>query len=329
MAARVVVTDHPFPSLDIERRALAELDVELELAASTDEETLVRLAGGADALLVCYATLTPAVVAAAGAAGCRVIARYGIGVDNVPVADATRAGIVVTNVPDYCLDEVADHTVALLLAMSRGIVAGAAEVSRGAWLPSLPELRIRRLAGRRLALLGLGRIGRRVAERGRALGLEVVAYDPFLATWDVPGVGRADTLDEAVAEADFISLHVPLTAESRHVIGDSTIGLMRRAPVVVNTSRGGLVDTDAVLRALDDGRLGGVALDVTDPEPLPADHPLRTHPRAIVTPHMAYYSVEAQDELQRRAAEEVARALSGEPPRCPVNPEALQARAGG
>jgi D-3-phosphoglycerate dehydrogenase / 2-oxoglutarate reductase len=326
--ARVVVTDHPFPSLDVERQVLAALDAELELAPAADEATLTDLAHGADALLVCYAKVTPQVVAAAASGACRVIARYGIGVDNVPVEEATRAGIVVTNVPDYCLDEVADQTVALLLAAARGIVAGAAEVARGGWLPALPELGIRRLAGRRLALLGVGRIGRRVAERALALQLEVVGYDPFVRDWDLAGVGRAETLEDAVAEADFISLHAPLTPENRHMIGERTIALMRRAPVIVNTSRGGLVDTEAAVRALDEGRLTAVALDVTEPEPLPSGHHLRDHPRAIVTPHMAYYSVEAQEELQRRAAEEVVRALTGEPPRCPVNPEVLEGRPG-
>lgn len=321
---RVVVTDHVFADLETERSVLDPLGVELVLAPAADEATLVDLAGGADGLLVCYAPVPRAVVEAAAAAGCRVIARYGIGYDNVDVEAATDRGIVVTNVPDYCLDEVADQTFLLLLASARALVPAVDTVRGGGW--GFPR-EIHRLQGRRLALLGFGRIGRKVAERALAFGLEVVAYDPLVPAVDPP-VQRADTLEEALAEADFVSLHAPLTPESRHLIRDETIALMRRSPVLVNTSRGGLVDLDAVVRGLDDGRLGGAGLDVTEPEPLPDGHPLRTHPKALVTAHMAFYSIEAERELQRRAAEEVARALRGEPPRCPVNPQVLE-RIGG
>jgi D-3-phosphoglycerate dehydrogenase len=321
--ARVFVTDHPFPSFDAERAVLDPLGVEFEVAAGTDEETLAAGAREADALLVCYAPVGARVVRAAAEGGCRIVARYGIGVDNVDVEEASRAGIVVTNVPDYCLDEVADHALALLLAIARGVAPAAADVRAGGW--RLPELPVVRLRGRRLALVGVGRIGRRVAARARAFGLDVVGYDPYVGEWDVADAARAESLEEALADADFVSLHAPLTEETRHLVRDETIAMMRRAPVVVNTARGGLVDLDAAVRALDAGRLLAVALDVTDPEPLPEDHPLRDHPRALVTPHIAYHSSEAQEELQRRAAEEVARALRGEAPRCPVNAHALAA----
>ena len=317
MSGTVLVTDHVFGGLDIERRALAEIGYGLELAPDTDVETLARAATRATAMLVCFAPVPEPVVRAAAAAGCRIIARYGIGVDNVDVEAATRAGIRVTNVPDYCLDEVADHAMSLLLSAGRGIVGAALSVRNGEWV--VPQTGIHRLRGRRLALLGVGRIGRRVADRARAFGFDVVGYDPFVTDWTGTGIEAAATLEAAVAEADAVSLHAPLTPETHHLIDDTTIGLMRRAPMLVNTSRGGLVDLDAVTRALDDGRLGAVGLDVTEPEPLPLDHPLRTHPRAIVTPHMSFYSAEAQEELQRRAVDEVVRALTGRAPRCPVN----------
>jgi D-3-phosphoglycerate dehydrogenase len=315
---RVLVTDHPFPSLEVERRVLEPLGVELTVAPSPDEETLAELAREATALLVCYAKVTPMVVAAAAEGSCRIFARYGIGVDNIDVDAATRAEIVVTNVPDYCVDEVADHAMALLLAAARGVAAVMVEVREGGWLPPLGELGIRRIRGRRLALVGVGRIGRGVVERARAFGLEVVGYDPYLHE-DVSGLERVETLEAAIEEADFISLHAPLTSETTHLIGERTLGVLRRAPVIVNTSRGRLVDTQALVQALDDGRVTAAALDVTDPEPLPPEHPLRRHPRVILTAHIAYYSEESQDDLQRRAAEEVARALRGEPARCPVN----------
>ena len=310
MSGTVLVTDHVFGDLDAERAALAAIGCTLVQAPDTEAETLAELAADADGLLVCFAHVPEPVVTAAAAGGCRVIARYGIGVDNVAVEAATRAGVQVTNVADYCLDEVADHAMALLLAAARGVVAAAVDVAAGGW--TVPQRGIHRLAGRRLALIGVGRIGSRVRDRARAFGFDVVAYDPYAD-------GSVATVEEAVAEADAISLHAPLTVETHQIIGEATLAAMRRRPILVNTSRGGLVDLDAVTRALDDGRLAAVALDVTEPEPLPAGHPLRTHPRAIITPHMSFYSAEAQVELQRRAVDEVVRALSGQPPRCPVN----------
>jgi len=320
---RVIVTDHVFGGLDIERAVLEPLGAEVVMAPAADEDTLVGLfAGGVDGLLVCFAPVGERVVRAAADAGCRVISRYGIGFDNVDVETASANGIVVTRVPDYCLDEVADHALALLLSAARGISAGQAEVRGGGW--TVPR-DVRRLRGRRLALVGVGQIGLRLAERAAALGLQVVAYDPFVREWPL-GIERAETLEEALAEADVVSLHAPMTPENEGLIGEAAIAAMRRAPIVVNTARGGLVDLEAATAALQDGRLSGLALDVVDPEPLPADHPLRTHPRAIITPHMAFYSVEAEQELQRRAAEEVARALRGEPADVPVNADALAAR---
>jgi len=325
VATRVVVTDHVFGDLDITRSVLEPLHVEITVAPAADESTLARFAEEADALMVCYAKITAPVVDAAAAGGCRVIARSGIGYDNIDVEAATRHGILVTYVPDYCLDEVADHTLALLLSAVRVIPSACLIVRSGRW--SLPRTNIHRLQGCRLALLGFGRIGRKVAERARAFGMQVIVYDPFLPEGSLDGVERAKGLEQAVAGADFISLHAPMTPENYHLIDDAAITLMRRSPLIVNTARGGLLDLDAVTRALDDGRLSGVALDVTEIEPLPADHPLRGHPRALVTPHMGYYSVEAQEELERRTADEIARALRGEPPRCPINPEVLAATA--
>jgi D-3-phosphoglycerate dehydrogenase len=318
---RVLITDQVFGGTEIERAVLEPLGVEVIEAPTQDEETLVALAADVQGILACFAPVTAAVVAAAAAGGCRVIARYGIGYDNVDVEEASRHGIVVTNVPDYCLDEVADHALALLLAHARDIVGSVNAVRDGGW--SVPRTGVHRLAGRRLALLGVGRVGRRLAARARALGLTVVAFDPYLERWDVVGVERATSVEEAVAEADYVSLHAPLTPQTHHMIDERAIAAMRRSPLVINTARGGLLDTDAVTAALDDGRIGGVALDVTEVEPLPSDHPLRTHPRALLTPHMAFYSAEAQDELQRRAAEEVARGLQGERAENPVNDVAV------
>jgi D-3-phosphoglycerate dehydrogenase len=177
----------------------------------------------------------------------------------------------------------------------------------------------------------VGRIGRRVASRALAFGLKVSAYDPYITEWDLPAVDRAQTLEEAIADADFISLHAPLTPENRYLISSRAIAAMRRQPAILNTARGGLVDLDAVVWALDHGQVSAVALDVTEPEPLPEDHPLRRHPRALITPHASFFSAEAQEELRLRAADEIARSLRGEPARCPVNSVAKRGavRSGG
>lgn len=316
-ARRVLLTDNIFESLEEFHAQLRPLGLSLETAASSDESTLVAEAGSAVALIVVYAKITEPVIAAAATAGCRVISRCGIGYDNIDIEAATRHGLQVTYVPDYCLDEVADHTLALLLAFARGLLPALLETRGGGW--SAPRAGIHRLQGRRLALLGVGRIGRRVAARALACGLRVSAYDPYLERWDLDGLERADSLADALEEADFVSLHTPLTPENRHLLGDEAVSLMKRAPVVINTARGGLVDLEAVTGALLDGRLGGVALDVAEVEPLERDHPLRSHPRALITPHMAFFSEESEAELKQRAAEEVVRAMRGETPRCPVN----------
>jgi D-3-phosphoglycerate dehydrogenase len=321
MPHKVLVTDHLTGDLKIEREVLAHVGVDLAVASATDAATLAAEATEAVGFLVTYAQVPASVIEAAP--HCRVIARYGIGYDNVDTEAASRAGIVVTNVPDYCLDEVADHTLALLLSLARQVTPAAVDVRAGGWGPSPAP--VRRLAGRRLALVGVGGIGRRVAQRARAFGLEVVGYDPYLDPWDVDGVARAADLEDALAEADYVSLHAPLTDENRGLIGADAIASMRRAPIVVNTARGGLVDLEAITEALQEGRVRGVALDVTDPEPPPADHPLRTHPQAVITPHIAFYSEDAQAELLRRAAQEVRNAIEGLPPDRPVNLDKLRA----
>jgi D-3-phosphoglycerate dehydrogenase len=316
---RVLVTDHIYTSLDLTRELLEALGAELVEAPATDEETLVELAAGIDAIIVCYAPITRRVVDAASS--CRVIARTGIGYDNVDVEAATKRGIPVTNVPDYCVDEVADHTFALLLAAARSVVEASRAVAAGEW--STPKQPIHVLRGRQLTLVGVGRIGARVAERALGFGLRVVAYDPFVEEPPLAGIELAGSLEEALAHAHIVSLHLPMAPENHHLIDERAIALMGSTPILVNTSRGPLVDLEAATTALESGRIAALALDVTEPEPLPVDHLLRTHPCAVITPHIAFHSEEAQDELQRLVADEVARALTGEPPRSPVNPDAL------
>jgi D-3-phosphoglycerate dehydrogenase len=251
---------------------------------------------------------------------CQIIARYGIGVDTVPLDIATRLGIQVTNVPDYCIEEVADHSLALILALARGIVRGLDQVRAGGW--DIPSLRpLRRQQGRTFGLVGFGRIARALAHRARALGYDVVASDPNLSDHAFGGAGvRPVGLDALFASADVISLHAPLTEQTHHLVDARRLATMRPGAILVNTARGGLVDYEAVVAALKAGRLGGAGLDVLESEPPAAGStPVSEVPNLIVTPHLAFYSEEALTELQRKAADQVRNVLIGGKPQYPVN----------
>jgi D-3-phosphoglycerate dehydrogenase / 2-oxoglutarate reductase len=321
MSFIVAVTDYVFPSLEPERAVLAPLAVELRPKQCQSEEEIIALAEDADAVLNCYAKMTSPVIEALKR--CRIIARYGIGVDNVDVSAATRAGILVTNVPDYCIDEVSDHALALLLNLARRIGAADLAVKAGTW-DVVAHAGIRRLRGQTLGLIGFGKIARALASKAQSLGMKMLAYDRYLESDLIAGHGaEAVALDRLLAEADAISIHVPLSPETRNLIGERELARMKPTAFLINTSRGGIVDEEALAVALKEDRLGGAALDVLTVEPPPADHPLRQAPNIVLTPHLAFYSRESVIELQTKAAEEVARALKGEPPRSPVNPEVL------
>jgi D-3-phosphoglycerate dehydrogenase len=321
MAFVVAVTDSVFPSLEPEHRVLDPLGVELRPGQCRSEDEVIALTQEADAVLNCYAKMTARVIAELKR--CRVIARYGIGVDNVDIAAATRAKIVVTNVPDYCVDEVSDHGLALFLALARRVVAADSAVKGGAW-DVVAHKGIRRLRGQTLGLLGFGKIARALAVKAQALGMQVLAFDPFVDAETMARLKvRAADMDTLLTESDAVSVHVPLSPETRGIIGERALARMKPTAFLINTSRGGLVDEQALAAALTAGRLAGAALDVVEKEPPPPDHPLRKAPNVILTPHLAFYSREAVVELQTKVAEEAARALRGEPPRSPVNREVL------
>lgn len=314
---RVVVTDHGFPSLASERRVLESAGAVVEDVQSPNPDDLIPLVRDADALLVQFATIDERVLAALER--CRVIVRYGIGVDNIDVDAATRRNIPVVNIPDYALDEVADHTMMLMLAVSRKVCQIERQVREGTWELS-PRRPMHSLSGRMLGLAGFGAIGRRVATRASAFGLRVQAYDPYVSAdafeaHDVDPVGWEKLLDSS----DILSIHLPLTEGTKNIFDRNAFAAMRSGAVLVNTSRGGVVDADALLEALDRGDLAGAGLDVLDKEPPPQDSPLLVHPHTIVTSHCAWYTEESLKRLQRFAAEEVARVLRGESPRHVVN----------
>lgn len=313
---RVLITDRAWPDSEIERRILAGAEAEIVDAPATDESTLCELAADCDAIGVCWAQVTEAVVRAA--TRCRVIGRFGIGLDNIAVETATELGIPVTYVPDYCVPEVADHTLAMLLSLARRIPLYDARAKRGEYDRQV-DPPLRRLAGRTLGLIGFGRIGRAVCERARAFGLRVVAHS---RSGDAHGTDcHMLPLDDLLAAADYVSLHCPLTAETKHLVGRRQFEAMRPTAFLINTSRGGLIDHTALWAALQAGEIAGAALDVFDPEPPDLSQPLFRDERVLVSPHAAFLSADSLVELRSRAATQIAQVLQNERPQNLINPE--------
>jgi D-3-phosphoglycerate dehydrogenase / 2-oxoglutarate reductase len=317
----IAVTDSVFPNLDAARRVLSGLGAELRVASAATPDAIMQAAGSADAVLVTYARITGDMIR--GMTRCRIISRFGIGVDNVDIAAATAAGIVVTKVPDYCIDEVSDHAMALLLAAVRKIPFSDARVHAGEWtMPSVVP--IHRLRGTTLGLVGFGRIPQLVAPKAQAFGMLVIASDPFVPKAVIESAGvEPVTFDELVARSDYISIHAPLTPETHHLFDTRVLGRMKPTAYLVNTSRGPLIDEAALIDALNAGHIAGAALDVVEREPPPAGSALLRCRNLILTPHTAFYSDESLVELQTKATEEVVRVLRGQRPRNPINPEIL------
>jgi D-3-phosphoglycerate dehydrogenase / 2-oxoglutarate reductase len=314
--AKVVLTDYVWGSLDVERRTLDGLADLVALQTKKPEEFLAE-AQDCDALLNTYAGPITAEVMAR-MSKCRIIARYGIGVDTIDLDAATQAGIIVTNNPTYCIDEVAEHTMALVLACARKVAFYDRLVRGGRWEvpPGKPMFR---LSGLTLGLVGFGNIARQVALRAAAFRMRVMFSDPFVQDGQLDIPGKKMALNDLLGESDFVSLHPPLTVETRKMINDDAFSRMRPTAFLINCSRGPIVDTDALCRALNAKKIAGCALDTTDPEPLPESHPLRERENAIITPHVAWYSEQALVGLQAGAPGEVRRVLSGQWPVNVVN----------
>jgi len=300
-AGTVVVTDHPFSDLELERSILESEGFGVEEHQCATAEEVAQACAEAVGVLNTYAPMPAEVIGRL--TRCRAISRYGVGLDTIDLNAAASRGIAVSNVPDYCVEEVALHTLALLLAAHRRIVRGDRRVRAGEW-GALGAGPVRRLEAQLLGLIGCGRIPRSLAVKARALGLRVAAYDPFVAHEAWPeGVERYDDLERLAADADFLSVHAPLTGETRHMVDEALLRLMPSHALLVNTARGPLVDTAALDRALAEGWIGGAALDVLEIEPPEPDLPLLRHDDVVVTAHQAFYSEEALRELQRKAAQ--------------------------
>ena len=306
---QVLITDYAWPDLDIERGILAKIGAEVILPPDTTAATLARVAAPVDAIMTNWAKVPAEVIAAA--TNCKIVARLGIGLDNIDVAACTARKIPVTNVPDYCLIEVAEHTLALLFGLARKIGWYHQATQSGTYqLQSGPKMF--RMQGQTLGLIGYGNIAQLVAEKALALGLKVLVFNRSVKP--APAGVSFVSFDELLAQSDYISLHVPMAPETKHMMNAAAFAKLKPTAYVINTSRGGLIDHAALAAALDKGQLAGAGLDVQDPEPPNLAQEPYNDPRVIVTPHAAFVSQESLENLRRRTAQQVADQLTGKKP---------------
>lgn len=315
---QALITDYAWPDVEIERRILAEGDCGLVVADKTDPETLARLAAPCDAIMTNWAKVPGTVIGAAPK--CRIVSRLGIGLDNIDVAYCTEHKIPVTNVPDYCLIEVAEHALALVFSLGRKIgfyhhatKSGKYELQAGA--------KLRRMEGQTLGIVGFGAIGRCLAKKALGAGLKVVAFNRSRKD-PLTGVEWRD-LDALLRESDYVSLHLPATPETKHLLGARQFAMMKPSAFLINTARGAVVDEAALAAALEAGQLAGAGLDVQQKEPCDLSQPPFNDPRVIVTPHAAFVSEESLTDLRTRVAKQVVDRLHGRTPPNVVNPQVL------
>ena len=316
---KVVITDSYHPTLDAEREEIQKINADLILEQTKgDEDRIMEVTRDADALMVQHAQITRRVIE--NLEKCRIIARYGVGFDNVDTIAATECGVMVSNVPDYCIDEVSSHAISLLMQCSRKIVLLSNAIKAGQWAYKIAEP-IYKLMGQNLGIVGLGRIGSAAARKGLGLGLKVQVYDPYVSDTDLD----VDFVDfgQLLRTSDFISLHAPLTDETHHMFGEAEFRKMKSSAFLINTARGPVVDRVELYEALKAGEIAGAGMDVMEPEPIPQDDPLLKLENFIITPHIAWYSEESQKLLQRETTRAVVAVLKGGKPRSLVNPEVM------
>ncbi len=313
----IAVTDSVFPTLDPAKAALARLNPTYRMSKSVSADDIVAVAKDADAVLVTYAKLTREVLNQF--TRCKAIGRFGLGVDNIDLPTAKEKGIAVNYVPDYCIREVSDHAMALLLSLIRKVPLSDKLVQSGRWeMPAVVP--IRRIEGTVLGLIGFGHIPRLVAPKAQAFGIKVIAHDPF-AKSDVFKAANVESvdLDTLFKTSDYVSVHAPLLPATRGMMNASAFSKMKKGAYIVNTARGPLIDEPALIAALDSGQIGGAGLDVVATEPLAKDSALLGRDNVIISPHTAFYSIEALNELQTKCATDVARVLSGEKAVYPIS----------
>jgi phosphoglycerate dehydrogenase-like enzyme len=300
--ARVLITDQNYEDLALERELFGNAGVELAVAQCTTEDEVLAAGRNFDAFLVQYAPVTGRAIAQLPQLG--IISRIGAGYDTIDTEACAKYGVWLANSPDYGVGEVATHALALALALIRNVVAYNRDIAGGRW-HYLSSGRLRRASELTLGIVGLGRIGKRMAHLSRNVFRRVVASDPYLIDGDFPAYVERASLADLFKQCDLVSLHVPLNDETRSIVGATMLSRMRPGSYLVNTARGALVDVGDLLAAVDSGILAGAALDVLPVEPVPADSRLLGHPKVILTPHAAFYSVQAETELRRKAAQNI------------------------
>jgi D-3-phosphoglycerate dehydrogenase len=322
---RVLITDFAWKDLEIETRILSQASAALIVAKTASEDELGQMAPEADGILTCWKPVSGNVVR--NARRCLAIGRFGIGLDNIDVSAATDAGILVTNVPAYCVDEVSDHAMALILSCARKIAFYDRNIKAGSYdLQAGPPLY--RIRGKTLGIVGFGKIGKTLYAKARAFGLSAIVFDPHIDSDAVASVGATPvSFVDLVRGSDFISIHAPLSSETAHLFKYETFREMKPTAIIVNTSRGDIIDCPALLAALNEGLLAGAGLDVLPQEPPMTGDELVANPRTVITPHAAFNSQESLVELRTTAAVQMADALSGRQPQNIVNPEVLKGTA--
>ena len=312
----VIVADCDHPSIEIEQAVLRDMCPDVPWLACRTEDEVIAQCSGAEGLIIMYAPLTRRVME--HLKRCKIIARYGVGVDTIDLRAAAELGIIVSNVPDYGTQEVSDHALAMMLCLTRKVACASSLVKHGQW-----DFRLMRPVSRHqeqtIGLIGLGRIGGAMAHKTHALGMRVIAYDPFAQTDQVPDYVTLVSLEELLRQSDVVSVHCPLTEATRYLLNEKMLRLMKPSAYLINTARGSIVDETALDRLLGEKKLAGAAMDVFSVEPAPLSHPLFKHDNFFCTPHMAWYSEASAKELKRKAAEEVRRVLQGEAPLYQVN----------
>jgi D-3-phosphoglycerate dehydrogenase len=320
---KVVIIDCDHGSIEEERAVLSQLEADVDFAQISGEEAILARCRDADGIILQYAPLPRKMLEALPR--CKVLSRYGVGVDTIDVETATDLGIIVANVPDYCMEEVSDHTLALFLCLVRKVMSLERSIRLGTWDFRI-AVPIHRLKGMTYGIVGCGRIGREVAKRVGAFGLRVIGYDPYIN--EVEGIELV-SFEKLLAQSDFISIHCSLTESTHHLLGRDQFRIMERKPIVLNISRGAVVDEAALIEALEREWISGAGLDVLETEPPDTKNPLLRRDNVILTPHIGYYSEESKSEMKRRTAENVFNVLTGKLPRSVVNKEVVgKSRAG-
>ena len=321
MKKKILITDYVWPSIAPEKKILEEAGYEVVLPPDDTESTLIEYAKDVHAIIFCFGKVTAKVLESAKK--CMVVSRYGIGVDNIDLSKATELGLVVTNVPDYCTDEVADHALGMLLSLNKNMFAHTNEICAGKWDKIKLDFPGHRLSDSVLGIVGYGRIGKALEKKASMLGIKVLVYSRSLVENSKTNFGSSVSLDYLLLNSNFISLHLPLNEDTKNIISKNRILKMKKNTILINCSRGGLVDEKAIGEALQNGHLFGAGFDVLEDTPPPNNSILFKQKNIILTPHSAFYSEESTLDLEIKTANEVVRVLNGSMPNNLVNREVI------